>query len=183
MMFWVSSIMALAMVIEHRRLSVARGLCGPPETRDLHFGLDRLHQLVGDEHLAADIPLRRGTGAVTEHAKLRRGVQVIGAEIACGDQFPMMQLHANGFLPHAVLEDAGGGIVLPDLVVEARENAGQVFGEKRPHLPQKGQRRPVDLKQIEADGVPIGGHGRLRRRGMAVRLFKMPRVNGVRISA
>ena len=41
----------------------------------------------------------------------------------------MLQLQANGLLHHAVLEDAAGGIGMPHLVVELRQDAGRVFAK------------------------------------------------------
>jgi len=108
--------------------------------------------------------LRRDTGALIELAKPRCGVQIFGAEIARGDQLPVMQLHADSLLHRSVLEDAGGGIVMPDLVVIACQNARQGLRKKRPHLAQRCPHWRVDLKQIEADCVPVGGHRRLRRK-------------------
>lgn len=70
----------------------------------------------------------------------------------------MLQLQADGLLHRAVLEDTGGGVVLPDLVVEPGQKAGQGFCEERPHLAQRRPHRLVDPKQIEADGVSVGGH-------------------------
>ena len=58
---------------EHQRLLVACSLRGTPEARDGDFVLGGFQQLLGDEHLtAADIPLRRHTGAMIELAKPRR---------------------------------------------------------------------------------------------------------------
>jgi hypothetical protein len=49
-----------------------RGLRFLFEPRNLNFGFDRRDQLPGDEHqAAADIPLRRDTGALVELAKPR----------------------------------------------------------------------------------------------------------------
>jgi hypothetical protein len=153
--------MALAMAFCIK--AFARGLRGAPEARNRDFVIGRLHQLVGDEHLpATDIPLRRDLGALIELAKPRCRGQIIGAEITGGDQLPVLQLHADGLLQRSVLEDAGGGIVVPHLVVVPRQDAGQGYCEKRPHLAQRRPHRLVDLKQIEADCVPVGGHLRFR---------------------
>src|SRR5665213_4134670 len=55
--------------VAHRALAVARGLRGASEAGHLDFALDRLHQLVGEEHQpAADIPLRGHAGAPVEFA-------------------------------------------------------------------------------------------------------------------
>jgi hypothetical protein len=79
----------------------------------------------------------------------------------------VLQLHADSLLHRSILEDAGRGIVVPHLVVVPRQNAGQGFCEKRPHLAQRRPHRLVDLEQIEADCVPVEGHRRLqiKRRG------------------
>jgi len=77
----------------------------------------------------------------------------------------VLQLHADRFLHRAVLEDAAAWFVLPNHVVEPLQDARQRFGEKRPHLAQRRPHRLIDLKHIEADSVPVGGHRRLRREG------------------
>jgi len=68
----------------------------------------------------------------------------------------MLQLQADRLLHRAVLEDPEEDRT-GDLVVEPRQNAGQGFCEERPHLAQGRPHRLVDIKQIEADGVPVGG--------------------------
>jgi hypothetical protein len=75
----------------------------------------------------------------------------------------VLQLQADGLLHRGVLEDARRGVVLPDLVVEPGQNAGQGLCEERPHLAQRRPQRRVNIEQIEADGVPVGGHWRLQR--------------------
>ena len=70
---------------------------------------------------------------------------------------------------------------MPDLVVEPRQDARHRPGEKWPHFPQRRPHRLVDLQQIEADHVPVGGHRRLQREVVAVGPFNVRMVNGVRI--
>ena len=41
----------------------------------------------------------------------------------------MLQLQPDGFLHVAIPEDAGGGIVLPHLVVEPRQDAGSALAK------------------------------------------------------
>jgi hypothetical protein len=57
----------------HQRPPVTRGgLRVASIARHFHLGVDRLHQLVGDEHqAAADVPLRRDAGALMKLAQAR----------------------------------------------------------------------------------------------------------------
>jgi hypothetical protein len=58
-----------------------------------------------------------------EFANARHRACIGGAEIARGDQVPVLQLH------RAVLEDAGGGIVVPDFSYNRAQNARQGFAK------------------------------------------------------
>ena len=99
--------------------------------------------------------VRRDLGAVIEFAKLGGGVQVVGAEIADRDQVPVMQLLADRLLPPFVLEDAGGGIVVPDLVVEPPGWPAAIL-RKTAASRAASPTWLVDLEQIETmQAVPI----------------------------
>ncbi len=141
----------------------ARILCGTAKARHRHLGLDRLHQLIGDEHLAAaDIPLRRDAGVLVQFAKARDRTGVGRTEIAAADQIPVLKLQSNGLLHHLVPQQAGVWVAPPHLVMEPRQDARQRFCEQWPHFTQVCPHRLVDPDQIEADGVPVRGHRRLR---------------------
>ena len=170
----------------HRGLLVAGRPCRRPEARNRHLGLDRLHQLVGDEHLpAADIPVRRDAGALMQFAELARSnwhrpgrnrrLRSAPSAAAAGEWPPASRPSRNS---------AGVGIVVPDLVIEPCQDAGQVFGEEWPHGRARwpastGRYRSGRGGRRSSRGSSAGFRG---RRGNGPRHLTTRMVNGSRIS-